>query len=198
MTYFRDQSLQSAVNSSSYTVSSTPSSPQPPKVFSKLILAVYSTWQGIQVETSSLSTTRHDCTDAWCIAIFIVLCKFWIILVYECFRKITIKLFIKGGWVPEILSWLYCVRHQITSPYKASLRPCLGGQLDQRRGTRPGTVTAVFVLCTVVQVSDSYLKGVKLHTCTIDIVLLVFKLQRLIPSGHIFYNSIHNAKLKKL
>lgn len=99
MTYFRDQSLQSAVNSSSYTVSSTPSSPQPPKVFSKLILAVYSTWQGIQVETSSLSTTRHDCTDAWCIAIFIVLCKFWIILVYECFGKITIKLFIKSKFL---------------------------------------------------------------------------------------------------
>lgn len=101
------------------------------------------------------------------------------------------------GWVPEIQNWLYCLRHQITSPYKASLRLWLGGQLDQRRGTRPGTVTAVFVLCTVVQVSDSYLKGVKLHTCTIDIVLLLFKLQRLIPSGHIFYNSIHNAKLKK-
>lgn len=103
MTYFRDQSLQSAVNSSSYTVSSTPSSPQPPKVFSKLILAVYSTWQGIPVETSSLSTTRHDCTDAWWIAIFIVLCKFWIIictsLVYECFGKITIKLFIKGKFL---------------------------------------------------------------------------------------------------
>lgn len=99
MTYFRDQSLQSAVNSSSYTVSSTPSSPQPPKVFSKLILSVYSTWQGIPVETSSLSTTRHDCTDAWCIAIFIVLCKFWIILVYECFGKITIKLFIKGKFL---------------------------------------------------------------------------------------------------
>lgn len=41
--------------------------------------------------------------------------------------------------------------------------------------------TAGFVPCTVVQVSDSYLSGVKLHTCTIDIVPVVFKLQRLIP-----------------
>lgn len=97
-------------------------------------------------------------------------------------------------------SWVDCTVSDIRSPHhtKPVWDRGLGGQLDQRRGTRPGTVTAGFVLCTVVQVSDSYLKGVKLHTCTIDIVLLVFKLQRLIPSGHIFYNSIHNAKLKKL
>lgn len=151
MTYFRDQSLQSAVNSSSYTVSSTPSSPQPPKVFSKLILAVYSTWQGIQVETSSLSTTRHDCTDAWCIAIFIVLCKFWIILVYECFGKITIKLFIKGKFLllyrmgsrdPELT-----VLSQITSPYKASLRPWPGGTVGP--AVRNQTWHGHCCLCTV-------------------------------------------------
>lgn len=59
-----------------------------------------------------------------------------------------------------------------------------GGGDSRTRGEEPdlaGTVTAGFVPCTVVQVSDSYLSGVKLHTCTIDIVPVVFKLQRLIP-----------------
>lgn len=186
MTYFRDQSLQSAVNSSSYTVSSTPSYPQPPKVFSKLILAVYSTWQGIQVETSYL---QPDMTvlmlDVLQFLLYSV--NFELYLYMNALEKLQLNYLSRvsfcccTGWVPEIQNWLHCLRHQITSPYKASLRPCLGGQLDQWQGTRPGTVTAVFVLCTVVQVSDSYLKGVKLHTYTIDIVLLVFKLQRHIP-----------------
>lgn len=96
-------------------VSSNPSHP-PPKSLLTINLGHLGTWKGIQVQTSSLLTMRRDCTDAWCIAIYFALCKFWIKLVhvYECLEKLRLNSFCcYAGQVPEIQNWLkvYCLRH---------------------------------------------------------------------------------------
>lgn len=103
-------------------VSSNPSHPPPPPTPPKSLLTInlghLGTWKGIQVQTSSLLTMRRDCTDAWCIAIYFALCKFWIKLVhvYECLEKLRLNSFYcYAGQVSEIQNWLYCLRHQITS-----------------------------------------------------------------------------------
>lgn len=120
-------------------VSSNPSHP-PPKSLLTINLGHLGTWKGIQVQTSSLLTMRRDCTDAWCIAIYFALCKFWIKLVhvYECLEKLRLNSFYcYAGQVPEIQNWLYCLRHQITSDTMPVWDRAWGGGDSRTRGEEP-------------------------------------------------------------